>query len=295
MTLSDDSKVHFDVASLDIGSRTRGVHNDGPGPVPGVEQYTIPTRPISHLVQRIANAEKALLAAPGGHHSASINVVIVGGGAAGIELAFAMRARWAKHFGSDFTVTLLDAGSALLPHESSACQKVTNDALASRNISVIHKCHVAEITASHVVLVEDLPPVKYSHVIWATGAQSHPLAEKLRERGLAVDDRGWICVNRHLQSTSHPSLFAAGDCCTITDPGFKPPPKAGVYAVRSGPILIQNLVARFTGKPLVEYKPQDDFLKLLMCGDGTAFGFRFGLGLKGKWVWEMKNHIDQVH
>jgi len=64
--------------------------------------------------------------------------------------------------------------------------------------------------------------------------------------------------------------------------------------VRSGPILIQNLVARFTGKPLVEYKPQDDFLKLLMCGDGTAFGFRFGLGLKGKWVWEMKNHIDQM-
>ena len=161
-------------------------------------------------------------------------------------------------------------------------KKVTNGALASRNISVIHKCYVAKITASHVVLV-DLPLVEYLHVIWATGAQSHPLAEKVRERGLAVDDRGRICVNRHLQSTSHPSLFAAGDC-TITDPGFKPPPKAGVYAVRSGPILIQNLVARFKGKPLVEYKPQDGFLKLLMCGDGTAFGFCFGLGLKCKWV-----------
>ena len=30
---------------------------------------------------------------------------------------------------------------------------------------------------------------------------------------------------------------------------------------------------------LIEYIPQDDFLKLLMCGDGTALGFRFGIPL----------------
>jgi NADH dehydrogenase FAD-containing subunit len=159
----------------------------------------------------------------------------------------------------------------------------TNFPLVKRLQTALSHHATSPSFTKHVVLVENLPLVEYSHVLWATGAQSHPLAEKVRERGLAVDDRGRICVNRHLQSTSHPSLFAAGDC-TITDPGFKPPPKAGVYAVRSGPILIQNLVARFKGKPLVEYKPQDGFLKLLMCGDGTAFGFRFGLGLKCKWV-----------
>jgi selenide,water dikinase len=65
----------------------------------------------------------------------------------------------------------------------------------------------------------------------------------------------------------------------------KSPPKAGVYAVRSGPILITNLVRSLIGDDgdnrleLVQYTPQDEFLKLLMCGDGTALGFRFGIPL----------------
>ena len=109
---------------------------------------------------------------------------------------------------------------------------------------------------------------------------AHPffIPQTFKSRGLAVDDRGWIKVNRNLQSTSHPHVFAAGDCCTVLDPHFKPPPKAGVYAVRAGPILIQNLVAHLNGEALVDYIPQTDFLKLLMCGDGTAIGFRFGIG-----------------
>jgi len=69
----------------------------------------------------------------------------------------------------------------------------------------------------------------------------------------------------------------------VLDPDFKPPPKAGVYAVRAGPILIQNLVAHLNGEALADYIPQTDFLKLLMCGDGTAIGFRFGIGEHTPW------------
>lgn len=86
-------------------------------------------------------------------------------------------------------------------------------------------------------------------------------------------------MNEYLQSLSHPYIFAAGDCCEMTNE--KKMPKAGVYAVRSGPILIQNLMQQLLndGTSMVQYKPQDDFLKLLMCGDGTALGFRFGVPL----------------
>jgi hypothetical protein len=44
---------------------------------------------------------------------------------------------------------------------------------------------------------------------------------------------------------------------------------------------------------LIRYKPQDDFLKLIVCGHGKALGFRFGMAFFGKWVFEMKDHIDQ--
>ena len=43
---------------------------------------------------------------------------------------------------------------------------------------------------------------------------------------------------------------------------------------------------------LTPYEPQDDFLKLIVCGDGKAFGFRFGIPIYGKWVFQMKNAID---
>lgn len=87
-------------------------------------------------------------------------------------------------------------------------------------------------------------------------------------------------MNKYLQSLSHPYIFAAGDCCEMANE--KRMPKAGVYAVRSGPILIQNLMQQLLNDRvtcMVQYEPQDDFLKLLMCGDGTALGFRFGVPL----------------
>ena len=126
-----------------------------------------------------------------------------------------------------------------------------------------------------------------------TGAERHQLAEDLNaECGLEVTNRGWIVVNEYLESISHPGVFAAGDCNEIQLNGVKSPPKAGVYAVRSGPVLIENLTRKLSGEKLVKYEPQRDFLKLLMCGDGKALGFRFGIPLYGKWVWELKDHID---
>jgi NADH dehydrogenase FAD-containing subunit len=89
-------------------------------------------------------------------------------------------------------------------------------------------------------------------------------------------------VNKCLQSISHPYVYAAGDCSEMI---AKSPPKAGVYAVRAGPILVSNIMRSLnkdddvSESDYVQYTPQDDFLKLLMCGDGTALGFRFGIPL----------------
>ena len=294
------SCVEYDAISFDIGSATRGLDE-----TPGAAEYTIPTRPISDLVKRIADEEEVLkvkLENGSWKKEDGAHVVVVGGGAAGIELSLAMRARWNYLFvnedgsGSTLKVTLLDSGDELLPNETLPCRQALRKVLSDRNIDVQHQAQVQEITKDEVTL-DSGQKIPYSHIVWATGANRHPLADKLRERGIAVSDRGWIRVGPTLQSVSHPEIFAAGDCCTIEDlPDNKPsPPKAGVYAVRAGPILIENLTGYLAGKSqdaLTKYNPQSDFLKLLMAGDGTALGFRFGLPLFGKWVWLLKDNID---
>jgi selenide, water dikinase len=325
--------IPFDVVSLDIGSTSRDLYS-----VPGAARYTIPTRPIDRLVDRLRQLPQQ------GEDTATVSggVVVVGGGVAGIELSMAVSARLhqksscedAKTTPTCFTTTLLDAGSTLLPSEAPNVRKDVAALLDEKGVKVQHHCQVARVDADTIYL-KDGRTVPYQHCVWATGAGAHPLARQLQQtRGVAGDRYGWFIVQPTLQSISHPFLFAAGDCATIIDPVHPQtpsPPKAGVYAVRSGPILIENVTRyvdhlrqedndrRLAGKDtnnhqhtkkqqqqqqqeqhhvpspltLIASKPQGDFLKLLACGDGEALGIRFGMTIRGKWVFQMKDDIDR--
>jgi NADH dehydrogenase FAD-containing subunit len=331
--LKDQSlPISFDVISLDIGSTARDLYN-----VVGAAQYTIPTRPIDQLVNRLQNLLPVVIRPPQQDDTTTVpRIVVVGGGVAGIELSMAVSARFRRTLsaGGDsstpaatrmtplYTTTLLDAGDMLLPFEA---PNVRNDVVAlldAKGVRVQHHCQVARIDPDTIYL-HDGRTVPYQYCIWATGAGAHPLARQLQQtRGIACDKYGWFIVTPTLQSTSHPFVFAAGDCATIVDPAdhTPSPPKAGVYAVRSGPVLIENLtryvdhlrqqdqyIRQKTKQQeqqqqqqcppseltLIRSKPQEDFLKLLVCGDGCAIGIRFGMTIRGKWVFEMKNDIDR--
>ena len=106
--------------------------------------------------------------------------------------------------------------------------------------------------------------------------------------------KGYYKVNSFLQSTSHPNVFAGGDCNTIEEYQDKNyPTKAGVYAVREGPFIAKNLVSYINGEPLTEYVPQRSFLSLMMTGDGYCIGSKYGICFYGKWVWKLKDYIDK--
>ncbi|MEM9246419.1 MAG: selenide, water dikinase SelD, partial [Cyanobacteria bacterium P01_F01_bin.153] len=123
--------------------------------------------------------------------------------------------------------------------------------------------------------------------IWVTEAGATPW---IGQSGLATDKRGFLAVNDKLQSRSHPFVFAAGDVATLT---HAPHPKAGVFAVRHGKPLFNNLRAYLQEKPLQTYCPQRRYLSLIGSGDGQAIASRGPLWAGGKWVWRWKDWLDR--
>ena len=133
---------------------------------------------------------------------------------------------------------------------------------------------------------ESLP---FTTCVWATGPRA---PELFAGSGAAVDVQGYLAVEDTLRSPSHPELFASGDCAGFTSGQHVP--KAGVYAVRQGPVLSSNLRAVLTGQgTLRPYRAQRGFLSLMNAGDGTAVGAWKGLALHGRAMWRLKDTIDR--
>ncbi|MFM7531909.1 MAG: FAD-dependent oxidoreductase, partial [Rubrivivax sp.] len=131
--------------------------------------------------------------------------------------------------------------------------------------------------------------------LWATGAQAHEWQRDPARRGaLAVDDQGFVRIDEQLRSVTHPEVFASGDCASWPGEGL---PKAGVHAVRMGPVLAGNLRAAWRGPAgaadLRPHRPQRHFLALLATGDGRAIASRGPFGAEGAWAWRWKDHIDR--
>jgi NADH dehydrogenase FAD-containing subunit len=109
--------------------------------------------------------------------------------------------------------------------------------------------------------------------------------------GLALDERGFVRVGATLQSASHANVFAAGDIIVRDD---LPHPRSGVYAVRAGAVLADNLRAFVAGGALAPYVPQRKSLNLLSTGDGRAIASWGTWSAQGWLMGWWKDRIDRA-
>jgi len=250
--LEDGRSLAYDFAWINAGSRVDAS-------IPGSGQ-ALPVKPYEAFVDRLSIEER---------------IAIVGAGAAGAELAMALR-----HQGAQVT---LYSGEPTLPA-----------ALAKRLVHQLRRRKVDFRPGMPVTAIEPGPVViagaarqEFDLVLLATGAAPLPW---LRESGLAADERGFVLVDDTLQSVSHPNVFALGDCATLRS---APHPRSGVYAVRHGEAMAQNLRRLLAGAALEPYAPQKKALILLSCGARYAIAGWGGWAARGRWVWWWKNRIDR--
>lgn len=231
--LTNGNSVPYDLVSFDIGSRL------AVDQLPGVQQYAIPVKPVKAALRVLAAAADAVEQAK---PATPAEIVIVGGGAAGTEIAFCLDAALAQRYGrSRYRVTVVDAGAHLLAAYPARFRAKALKLLQQRGIAVRTSVTVAAVELARIV-VEDGAAISSDVVLWATGPRAPAL---FRDSGLPVDQAGYLRVKPQLQVAEHPTIFGAGDCVSIT--GYRWMPRAGVYAVRAGPVLARNIQAYVAG------------------------------------------------
>lgn len=286
LRLAEGSGLDYDLLSLDPGSATdldtlAPPVAGAPLADPWAAEHVLAVKPLAHFFALWPQLQARALAA------STYQLCIVGGGAAGVELALAAAhalkaAAGTGHAG--IRVSVLAPAAALLPGHAQGVRARVTRRLADSGILVVpQRAH----SGTDGLRLADGRLYPADCVIAATGARALPWLER---SGLACSDDGWIEVGDTHESLSHPEVFAAGDCCTRLDPRFA---RSGVHAVHAGPVLAHNLLAHARGEALRHYTPRRHSLYLIACGPRWAIASWGRWSAQGRWVWRWKDWIDR--
>jgi NADH dehydrogenase, FAD-containing subunit len=250
ITMSDGNKLGYDYLVVALGSQTAFYG------IPGLEKEAFTLKSIADANRIRAHIEARLdaYAAEGRPEDAAI--VVGGGGLTGIELvgelADAMPA-WCRRRGiplQEVQLYNIEASPDILPGFEPVLTERARTSLERRGVRFITGVPV-EAYRDRTVWLKDGRAIGANTLVWTGGVQGHDLLKRtdidlLRDR---------VCVNRFLQSTSHPNLFAAGDCAYSLDEQGKPYPPAALLAWQMGECAGYNLFAAIKGRPMRAFEP----------------------------------------
>lgn len=297
--LDTGATVGYDVLSIDVGATPRisdalaGAIRDGQCG----ELTLAPCKPFPLLIERFERFIDGLDRRP-----SPVELCVVGAGVAGIEVALALAHR-VRHAGGA-RVRLLASSDRLLPDAPRGVGAALERACADAGVEMVPNTRIGSVEPPGLLIAGDGRRFPAHLALFATGAAAPAW---LAGSGLALDDAGFVWVDATLASRSHPEVFAAGDCASVLQ---HPRPKAGVYAVRQGPPLAQNLRRALAGEALLPFTPQREALALAALGPRRAIAIRNGLAFGGpasraylgRWLadhlarrlWRWKDRIDQA-
>lgn len=251
--------LEFEFISLNVGSLPRT-----PAKFEETDCYFV-TKPLARLLEKLDRLGEIWAA-----KKEARTFAVVGGGAGGIEIALALGKRW-RNF-PWIRVELHEANNYLVQPRASRVFEA--------------KFREAGVLLHLGSRVDEISRVADGGV-YCTGAGPTPLLSSFLA---AKDEKGFLSVDSTLQSVSHDFLFGAGD--NIAFP--RSLPRSGVYAVRQGPILGENLRRRLAGRPARTYRPQKKTLALFNTSDQEAVAVYGSLVFQGHWVKRWKERIDRA-
>lgn len=253
--------------------------------VPGAEQYSISLNATEDAERFRLRLLRQMLAIEQQHEEgnpARLNVVIIGGGATGVELAAELRAAsgaYARYGFSrmdvrrDVGITILEGAERILAPLPERVSAAAGALLKDRAIEVVAGCRVTAIEPDRVIDANgNVYPADLC--VWAAGIRAPGWLSTL---GLPTGRGGLIEVDAQLRVQGMAGIWALGDCAGCVDGrGNKVPPRAQA-AHQQADYLFSVLRALAEGKPL----PQQpyiyrDYGSLVSVGPSTGVGSLMG-------------------
>jgi NADH dehydrogenase FAD-containing subunit len=267
--LSDHTALDYDVLSCNLGSEVI--------PVAGYESDIIPVKPIENLYAAGRDLEKL-------SKKGALRVAVIGGGAAGVELAGNL-SRISLKAAHKFHITQVSRDE-ILSRYPLKMRRLALASFARRGISVMERAAVKQIEG-RTMIFENTTRLAFDMAFSATGIRP---TQVFRDSGFPVEEEGGMPVNEYLQSIHYPRIFGGGDCVSFV-PGHLD--RVGVYAVRQGPVLYQNIAAALSCGKLRPFRPQKRYLSILNMGDDRGILSWHSLVASGRLAFVLKNYIDK--
>ena len=269
----------YDTLVIAIGSTTNDFG------IAGASEYSIALdtqQQAERFHRRLHNALLRAQTQPDPVQAGQLEVVIVGAGATGVELAAELHntTRELTAYGldkinpdRDIKISLIEASDRVLPALPPKLSRAVDVELRKLRVHVYTGERVTEVTNKGV----------YTHsgrfipselVVWAAGIKAPNFLSELD--GLEVNRINQLLVTRTLQTTLDENIFAFGDCAACPWPGHNEtvPPRAQA-AHQQASMLVNSVKRRIAGKPLPEYTYRD-YGSLVNLGRYTTVGNLMG-------------------
>lgn len=252
--------------------------------VPGAAEHTISLNATEDAERFRLTLLKLLTKAAlqkGQEGAPGVDVVIIGGGATGVELAAELREASGVYaaygFGHldpvrDVRITLLEGAPRILAPLPERVANAALKLLQQRGIRVVTDCRVTAIAPDHVSVGAECYPSDI--VVWAAGIQAPAFLATL---GLPLARGGQLEVTGELQVKGVPGVYALGDCAQCLGADGKPVPPRAQAAHQQADYLRDAFLRAARGKPpLGQPYVYRDYGSLVSFGQSTSVGSLMG-------------------
>lgn len=249
--------VAYDVAVMAVGS----VVNDFG--TPGVKEHAVALNSAADA-QRFHRRLLGVCARAELHEEGPVDVVIVGGGATGVELAaelsdavtvIASYGPYLSQLKHPVRLCLIEASPRILGALSEEVARKVHEDLVQLGVEVRPSQKVSRVAKDSVTLASG-EQLHADITVWAAGIQGPAVLQQLD--GLELNPMGQLVVGPSLQTTRDPCVFAIGDCASCrTGPAGEPVPPRAQAAQQEADLLARALPKHMRGDCLPPFHFHD--------------------------------------